>query len=975
MSDEHLKNKGYVIGAILSVVTVLCYLCTAGQLLTHLTGHHPAIFAGWWLLKMTISALVVLVPILIGGGQRRTKPRWGMTAILWLIGAIGFLWAKYTTQPVVNVAQPSPELYVAQEVFIAWLTSTGLFALAQPLQKLLHRWSVIQRRHWLITITVIYFLVRLFNGYDILGFHRGTSLIWFTYLFAVGDWLVNDRAWLAKWSRWRYAVVTIAAFLFSGVLTWLNMNRVFYSPHHGLTPDTHYLLAINAFQPLVVITCILAVAWLARSTELNWANEHNYVQLIMLLGLLGTPQAVTPLLVPTVNWSLAIMVGIVLAVLMVALPPVVVRLGGRWQFNFKWRQIVDWGCHFAKRYWPLVLIYAILWLITVASFAYLWGNDWTMVQWVITQRSKIVAVNVLIILALVLILMAITNRWWLSSGIGIIFYLGWLCASVLKIAARNEPILPTDISAVKATSELLGMVNPWIIVGAVVVIVLLLAGFGWVEHRYGQPCRFNVASRVIVALLAVGFLACFTRVNHSTSVVYKQLQRIDDTPYFYTQIRGAKMNGTLLQFANNVDVHVMTRPAGYSAAAMKRVEQRYEKAGRQINRQRDHQSVGKQNLVFVLSESFADPSRVPGMKISGGDPLPFLHQFKKQTTSGLMLSSGYGGGTANMEYQALTGLSIANFSPTMPTPYSQLVPFQKKTFTINNLFNYSIGIHPFTANLYSRKEVYKKFGFKKFYHFDGGNKITYTSKIQNNPRVSDDSTYKEIDLNLNRQPHGKFVQVATMQNHMPYEPSYYRKRQYHVSGKGFKNPDQQGQIEAYIQGIHYTDQALRKWIQQLDNNKQPTTVVWYGDHLPGIYHGLPMGKYGVPLHETDYFIYSNKAAQRINHDRLPSEHQLVSPNDFSAMALAKMDVKVSPYYALLTRVQDDLPAISLPTNGTAKNNSAHQGGTDFVNQRGQHVKLNKKQRQLFHDYQLVQYDLTAGHHYLQKDRFLKQVAR
>lgn len=113
----------------------------------------------------------------------------------------------------------------------------------------------------------------------------------------------------------------------------------------------------------------------------------------------------------------------------------------------------------------------------------------------------------------------------------------------------------------------------------------------------------------------------------------------------------------------------------------------------------------------------------------------------------------------------------------------------------------------------------------------------------------------------------------------------------------------------------------------------------------------------------------------MNKDRLTAQHKIVGPNDFSAMALAKMDVKVSPYYALLTEVEEDLPAISLPTNGTAKNNTAHQSGIAFVNQRGQHTKLNAKQRKLFNDYRLVQYDLTAGHHYLLKDSFLKQVAK
>lgn len=965
-------SKGYLFWSILSVIALLCFLGTVGQLMTHLNGH-PAYFAGWWLVKMAVSALVVIVPILIGTGQRYPKRRLGMAVCLWLLGALGFIWAKYTTQPILSTSQPSPELYVGQEVFIAWLVGTGLFIFARPLQQLLHRWSIDHRRHWLIAITVAFFVIRLFNGYDLLGFHRGTSLVWFVYLFAAGDWLANDREWLKKWPSWLYGLLTVAMFCLSGIMTWLNMSRIIYSPHRGFTPNYHYLLAINAYQPVVIITCLLAFAWAIRGTKGQWANDHNIVQGILLLGLLGTPQAVTPIMVPTVKWPLVVALAIILAVLLLGLPGVITRID--WAIDTNWRGLLIWGKQFAKRFWPVLLTYAILWLITVASFAILWNNDLTMVQWVVTQRAKIVTVNVLIIFAIVLLLMALTNRWWLSSGIGIVFYLGWLVASVLKIAARNEPILPTDVSTVTAPGELLGMVNPWVLVGALLGIVLLIVIFAWVEHRYGKPTRFSVWARIIVAVLAVLFLASFTRANHSKSIVFKQLQRLDDTPYFYSQIRGARMNGTLLQFANNVDVHVMTEPAGYTKSRMDQIERRYAQAGVKINQQRTHQNVGKQNLVFVLSESFADPRRVPGMKVSGGDPLPFLHQFKQHTTSGLMISSGYGGGTANMEYQALTGLSIANFSPTMPTPYSQLVPYQQRTFTINRLFHYAIGIHPFTANLYSRKTVYKKFGFKKFYHFDGGNKITYKSKIQNNPRVSDDSTYKEIDLNIHRQPHGKFIQVATMQNHMPYRPEYYHKRQYHVSGRGFKNADQQGQIEAYIQGIHYTDQALDGWIHRVDEMKQPTTIVWYGDHLPGIYHGLPMSKYGIPLHETDYFIYSNKAARRMNTDRLTAQHKIVGPNDFSAMALAKMDVKVSPYYALLTEVEEDLPAISLPTNGTAKNNTAHQSGISFVNQRGQHTKLNAKQRKLFDDYRLVQYDLTAGHHYLLKDSFLKQVAK
>ena len=971
MQPTRLKWRARLRDFFLLTFVVLLYLGTAGQVLTHLGGH-PLSFALWWLVKLAGASLTVVTPILLGY-QTISRHRFKKTVGLVVISALGFLWAKYTTQPVVNATSPSPELYVGKNLFVAWLLAIALYLFGPQLKRWLHQWPIASRRRLLLGLTAAFFLIRLVNGFDLLGFHGGTSAFWYGYLFALGDWLAGDRAWLKRWSRRQWAGLTALAFLLAGALTWLDMDKLAYSPHHGLTLSTHYLLGINTYQPLVVIFALLAVATWLRGHP-RPLSEPSALRLILLVGLLGTARAVTPLLLPTVNWPLATLLALVLIAAGLGLPTLISGLAAHWHWQPNWANWRPRLVGLLRRWWPLALAYALLWLVTVIGFALLWQGDRTMIEWVLTRREAITTVNVMIALSLTLILVAVTNRWWLSIGLTLVTYLGWLVATQLKVAARAEPILPTDLSTVTAPKELLGMVNPALLIGALLGLATLIAAFAWLEHRLGdRKQRLGKISRAIIGLLAVLFLAAFTRVNHSQSVVYKQLQAIGDTPYFYSQLRGAKLNGSLLQFANNVDVQVMTKPAGYSKEKMASIERRYTKLAEQINRQRDHDSVGKQNLAFVLSESFADPTRLPTLNFSS-DPLPFYHRFKQTTTSGLMLSSGYGGGTANMEYMALTGLSMANFSATMPTPYSQLVPYQKRTFTINNLFDYAIGIHPFTANLYSRKTVYKKFGFNKFYHLDGGSKLTYTKKVQNSPRISDQSTYQEILLNLKRQPHGKFVQVATMQNHMPYETSYYKQLNYKVTGKNL-TASEKSEIETYAQGIHYTDAALKRWIKQLDELKQPTTVVWYGDHLPGIYSSLSMGKYGVKLHETDYFIYSNKAARKLNHDRLTKQHQLVSPNDFAAMALAKMDVKVSPYYALLTAVLEKLPATALPVNGTAKNNAAHQGGVSYVNQAGKLVKLTKRQQKLFDDYRLVQYDLTAGHHYLLHDRFLKKVVK
>ena len=80
-----------------------------------------------------------------------------------------------------------------------------------------------------------------------------------------------------------------------------------------------------------------------------------------------------------------------------------------------------------------------------------------------------------------------------------------------------------------------------------------------------------------------------------------------------------------------------------------------------------------------------------------------------------MISSGYGGGTANMEYMTLTGYSISNFSPTMPVPYTQLVGKLKNNPSIVGSFKHAVAIHPYIGTFYNRTTVYPKFGFAKFF--------------------------------------------------------------------------------------------------------------------------------------------------------------------------------------------------------------------------------------------------------------------
>lgn len=174
------------------------------------------------------------------------------------------------------------------------------------------------------------------------------------------------------------------------------------------------------------------------------------------------------------------------------------------------------------------------------------------------------------------------------------------------------------------------------------------------------------------------------------------------------------------------------------------------------------------------------------------------------------------------------------------------------------------------------------------------------------------------------------------------------------------------ELENYATGIHYTDKAVAKAIDEINNISRPITLVFYGDHLPGLYKNN-MKKDGLALHKTDYFIYSNKAAIKQGAKRLKEHTKYVAPNDFIAMVLKQTNSKVTPYQALLTKVWQELPTFSVESTGTSSK-------PQFVNQKSKIVKYSSftaKQKKLWHEYLLVQYDLTAGKNYVKNTGMMK----
>jgi phosphoglycerol transferase MdoB-like AlkP superfamily enzyme len=739
-----------------------------------------------------------------------------------------------------------------------------------------------------------------------------------------------------------------------------------------MTNTLHYLTAINLDQPMLVLTAVCIVALimkrLARFELDGQVQIATYLFWGISLQLVTVPKVMLTLLGGDTSPSAAHLVisSIVMVLVIFILSKALTLFSNRKFSAYFFKNLVR---QLTIKSWRVWALGGVFWLLTLVSMSKLWNFDINMTQWLFLHREPAIIVNVLIVLAVFGVLYAFINRFWIATTLTFSAYVVWLIASFVKIADRAEPILPVDtLFLITAPEELTSMVStPLLIAGVIGIVLLVFLGIFFQKKDRGLKNN-GWLHRLIILVFSAGLLGSFTVANQASLPVHSfLLNQVGDRPYFYSQLRGAKLNGTLLQFANNIDVTTMKKPAGYSKAKIEAVEKKYQKAAAKLNKTRSNSNLADQTVIFVLSESFADPTTTPNLKVNK-DPIPYIHSLENSTTSGKMLSSGYGGGTANMEYQTLTGLAINNFSPTLPTPYSQLVPYQDQAVAFTDLFDYKVGIHPFSANLYSRKKVYEKFGFDQFYHLKGGDELSFTEKIQDSPYISDESAYNQTVQVINQHAGGQFINLVTMQNHMPYD-DYYQYDDFSVSGTAYTDDAHKKQIENYIQGLHYTDQALKKFITELDSIDKPITMVWYGDHYPGIYDGNSMDQVGIQMHATDYFIYSNKKARK-NSETL-DKTKLVSPNNFSAMALAQMDQQVSPYYALLTKVYENLPAMSLDSMGTNTNNTVNSS-SEFVNESGKVVKLNKKQRQLLADYKLIQYDLTAGKNYAINASFMPE---
>lgn len=536
---------------------------------------------------------------------------------------------------------------------------------------------------------------------------------------------------------------------------------------------------------------------------------------------------------------------------------------------------------------------------------------------------------------------------WISSFLGSlktgsIFYaltvIGMGIANYLKMKYRMEPIYPDDL---KMITEF-GMIRDMVGIPLFILFILLLAvGIFLIVFSIRKSLKLEKKRqwlRVGLFVLTSGLLIYIGGFNQQGNLLRKAYNK---TALWipYSQKMNYYNTGFMGGFLYNLPVEAMEKPENYSASAVKKVTKEYQ------NKTKDATDE-KPNIVYVMSESFSDPGRLDGVEIFGGDPLQDYRAVANKTYSGQMLSQNYGGGTANIEFEALTGFSMELFNVQMTTPYTMLVPefssFPSLVGTLKGRGYETTAIHPYNTSMYKRKDVYKTFGFDQFLD---ESTMKHTDKIENNPYISDEAAYQEIFDQLEKNKKPQFLHLVTMQTHMPYE-NKYNDLPYGVQG------DNSSAVRSYLQDIAYSSEALKAFLEKLDDLPERTLVVFWGDHLPGIYSdAIQEENQGHQLHETEFLMYDNR-------HQLNNQQVTTSPFYFAADLFQQGRLQLTGFQSLLVTLQKELPAF--------EKGMYYQSGQWF-----KEARLNKQQEKIYQDYQMIQYDITAGKQYSLKEKFFE----
>lgn len=424
----------------------------------------------------------------------------------------------------------------------------------------------------------------------------------------------------------------------------------------------------------------------------------------------------------------------------------------------------------------------------------------------------------------------------------------WLCITVVIVGLavtnsillcfRITPLAATDIALLTSVFEIMGIyLTVWQIILLVLLVLVVIAGLIYLGIRMKKQV-YHPLLAVCNAVISILAVVLMIHIGDARGWLQTEFANLPDA---YAD------NGFVYCFTRSLFDRGISKPDTYDEDTVDNILE-------DMKKQTTNEVEEKPNIIFIQLESFMDLKRMQGVTYSE-EPTPVYSSLRKTCPGGFLKVPSVGAGTANTEFEILTGMTLDYFGAG-EYPYKTVLQDETCESMAYNLreLGYRTGVlHNNTGSFYSRNKVFANLGFDYFVSSE------YMENLSYNPIgwAKDKVLTGQIQHILKATSEPDLIYTITVQDHGKYPTELLENPHIKVSGFAPEDEERQNAFTYYVNQCHETDAFLGSLIATLNAFEEPVVLVLYGDHLPNLditEEELASGN----LFQTEYVIWSNK---------------------------------------------------------------------------------------------------------------------
>lgn len=424
----------------------------------------------------------------------------------------------------------------------------------------------------------------------------------------------------------------------------------------------------------------------------------------------------------------------------------------------------------------------------------------------------------------------------------------WLTCGIINcvvLSFRITPFSAVDLEILSSVKKIVKVyLSPLSMILIAVAILAVIFGLVmlWLKAPKITQQIHYIKTIAVIAVTGVS-IVFITQISLSADALESSFPNIADAYEDY---------GFTYCFSNSIVDRGIDKPTDYSQEYINNITS-------QLNKKHDT-NVTKPNIIVVQLESFIDLNTLKNVQYNE-NPNPTFSKLKEEYSSGYVTVPSIGAGTANTEFEILTGMSLDYFGSS-EYPYKTVLRDGTCESICYNLKHYgysSHAIHNNDATFYGRNTVYSNLGFDTFTSLEYMQNVEYNV----NNWAKDNILTDEVMKALKSTDGQDFVFTVTVQSHGRY-PSEVIDPTQKISQTGYKE-ELTNQLNYLANQIHDVDDFVNALITELNSFDEPSVVLFYGDHLPNL--GITNDDLiDSNVFQTEYVIWDNLGLSKEDKD-------------------------------------------------------------------------------------------------------------